>query len=571
MAEGTPMMLQYNKIKADHPDCLLFFRLGDFYEMFHDDAKRGAEELGLTLTTRDRGKPEDERTPMCGVPYHSCDGYIARLIAKGYKVAICEQTEDPAQAKGLVDRDIIRVVTPGTVIASSMLEDSKNNYICAVYADSAAYGLCLCDISTGEVYASSFPAGAEGLGHLQNELGRFHPAEAVLSSGAWSTEGLVPFLKERLSCLCENGGEARFRAGTARPLAEKQFKTGLTDAPEGDEAVVQAAGGLLAYLYETQKTDLSHISRFNYYTVGQFMELDLTARQTLELTATMRGKEKKGSLLWVLDRTQTSMGGRCLRSWLERPLLNVAAITRRSGAVAALVENTIGREELTAAQEREPEFRGLCRELEGMLGRVFSDNDLKCLYTIYDYLGFPTEVILLLTGWAIRRERRQKNNPAACPRMPSVQREAFRWKRLGLDTLERAEEYLRRQEAVDQREWAILQAVGVAERRPAVEKERSFIGSWVELGFSDELIRLAYERTVYQKGAMNWPYMNKILLSWRQAGYQTPAQVEAEDRPPRRTRAAAPRPQDVQPSQERIQKNADWLDQFLEEQKKGRE
>ena len=226
------------------------------------------------------------------------------------------------------------------------------------------------------------------------------------------------------------------------------------------------------------------------------------------------------------------------------------------------------REDVLTAQEREPQFRDLCRELEGMLGRVFTDSDLKCVLTIYDHLGFPPEVAVLLTGWAVRRERRQKNNPAACPRMPAVQREAFRWKRLGLDTLERAEDYLRRQEAVDQREWAILQAVGVTERRPAVEKERSFIGSWVELGLSDELIRLAYERTVYQKGAMNWPYMNKILLSWRQAGYQTPAQVEAGDRPPRRTRSAPPQPQDFQPSQERIQKNNDWLDEFLAQQKK---
>jgi len=227
------------------------------------------------------------------------------------------------------------------------------------------------------------------------------------------------------------------------------------------------------------------------------------------------------------------------------------------------------REELTAAQEREPEFRGLCRELEGMLGRVFSDNDLKCLYTIYDYLSFSPEVIVLLTGWAIRRERRQKNNPAACPRMPQVQREAFRWKRLGVDTLERAEDYLRRQEAVDRREWAILEAVGVTERRPAVEKEREFISAWVGMGLSDELIRLAYERTVYQKKAMNWPYMNKILQSWHRAGYRTPAQVEAGDKPPRRPRAPA-QPQDFQPSQERIQKNNDWLDQFLaEQQKKG--
>ena len=363
MAELTPMMQQYLDIKAQNPDSILFFRLGDFYEMFNEDAKLVSKELDLTLTTRDRNKPPDQRTPMCGVPYHSADSYIARLIAKGYKIAICEQTEDPAQAKGLVDRDIIRVVTPGTVIASSMLEDSKNNYICAIYADSAAYGLCLCDISTGEVYSSSFPAGAEGLGHLQNELGRFHPAEAVLSSGAWNTDGLVPFLKDRLDCLCENGGEARFRMGAAKPLAEKQFKTGLADIPPQDEAAIQAAGGLLAYLYETQKTDLSHISALTYYTAGQFMELDLTARQTLELTATMRGKEKRGSLLWVLDRTKTAMGGRLLRGWMERPLLSPVQIARRQQGVADLVEDAITREEL-ALTLRE------VTDLERLAGRV---------------------------------------------------------------------------------------------------------------------------------------------------------------------------------------------------------
>ena len=363
MAEITPMMQQYQAIKAQNPDSILFFRLGDFYEMFHDDARLVSRELDLTLTTRDRNKPPEERVPMCGVPYHSCDSYIARLIAKGYKIAICEQTEDPALAKGLVDRDIIRVITPGTVIASSMLEEGKNNYICAIYADSAAYGLCLCDISTGEVYASSFPAGEEGFSHLQNELGRFHPAEAVLSSGAWNTEGLVPFLKERLNCLCENGGEARFRIGAARPLAAKQFKTGLQDVPQGDEAAIQAAGGLLAYLYETQKTDLSHISALNYYTTGQFMELDLTARQTLELTATMRSKDKKGSLLWVLDKTRTAMGGRLLRAWLERPLLSPARIARRQQGVADLVEDAITREELGAALRE-------VTDLERLTGRV---------------------------------------------------------------------------------------------------------------------------------------------------------------------------------------------------------
>jgi len=229
------------------------------------------------------------------------------------------------------------------------------------------------------------------------------------------------------------------------------------------------------------------------------------------------------------------------------------------------------RGEIAAALEREPSFQGLYRELEGMLGRVFTDSDLRCLYTIYDYLGFPPEVILLLTGFVVRRERRQKNNPAACPRMPQVQREAFRWKRLGVDTLERAEDYLRRQEAVDAREWTVLSAVGVAERRPAVEREREYIAAWVGMEVSDELIRMAYERTVYKKGAMNWPYMNKILQSWHAAGYKTPQQVEAGDRPPRRQAPPAKdRPRDFQPSQERIQKSNDKLDKFWAKQKKGR-
>jgi len=277
------------------------------------------------------------------------------------------------------------------------------------------------------------------------------------------------------------------------------------------------------------------------------------------------GKRAAANLRWQDARLRPA--------WERLSALGLAHTPADSPALSPKQDDRLPeytREEITAAQEREPQFRGLCRELEGMLGRVFSDNDLKCLYTIYDHLGFPPEVILLLTGWTIRRERRQKNNPAACPRMPQVQREAFRWKRLGVDTLERAEDYLRRQEAVDQREWAVLSAVGVPERRPAVEKERAFIADWVDMGASDELIRLAYERTVYQKGAMNWPYMNKILQSWRQAGYKTPAQVEAGDRPPKRpSRPAKDKPRDYQPSQERIQKNNDWLDQFLEEQQKG--
>ena len=361
-SELTPMMRQYLKMKELHPDCILFFRLGDFYEMFQEDAKLASRELDLTLTTRDRGKPEDQRTPMCGVPYHSADAYIARLIAKGYKVAICEQMEDPATAKGLVDRDIIRIVTPGTVIASSMLEEGRNNFICAIYADSAGAGLCFCDISTGEISVTSF-TGPDAAEHLCNELGRFSPREAMLSDGAYSDAALLDFLTNKLGCRCENGGEARFRPDSARALVEEQFTSGLDQLPQGDDHALQAVGGLLSYLYETQKTDLSHITTLTWFTSGQFMELDLTARRNLELTETLRSKEKKGSLLWVLDKTRTAMGHRLIRTWMERPLLSPGAISRRLGAVEELVGDPIGREELKDTLRE-------ITDLERLIGRI---------------------------------------------------------------------------------------------------------------------------------------------------------------------------------------------------------
>ncbi|MBM6925695.1 DNA mismatch repair protein MutS [Pseudoflavonifractor phocaeensis] len=357
----TPMMRQYLKMKELHPDCILFFRLGDFYEMFNEDAKLVSSELDLTLTSRDRGKPEDQRTPMCGVPYHSADSYIARLINKGYKVAICEQMEDPAAAKGLVDRDIIRIITPGTVMTDSMLEEGRNNYICALYADSAGWGLCFCDISTGQVGAASFSGVEEE--HLYNELGRFAPREAVLSDGAYSDQQLLDFLTHRLNCRCENGGEARFRPDAARQAAEDQFSAGLEQLPQGDDHALQAVGGLLSYLYETQKTDLSHLSVLTWYAGGQFMELDLTARRNLELTETLRSQEKKGSLLWVLDKTRTPMGRRLIRAWLQRPLLSPVAITRRLGAVEDLVTDSLTRDEVVST------LRAVT-DLERLIGRI---------------------------------------------------------------------------------------------------------------------------------------------------------------------------------------------------------
>ena len=366
MAELTPMMKQYLEIKKDNPDSILFFRLGDFYEMFADDAKLASKELDLTLTSRDHGKhakPEEERVPMCGIPYHASEAYIARLIAKGYKVAICEQMEDPATAKGLVKRDIIRVVTPGTVIDAACLEDKSSNFLCGIYMDSQNAGVAFCDISTGKTHLTAFD-GPERVEHVINELGRFSPAEAVVNDGACSEKALTDTLTEKFHCRVENGGEGRFRLAEAEKHIRRQFGEEAFDRlPRNNPAAAMALGGLLNYLYETQKTDLSHINDLDYYEQGRFMELDLTARRNLELTETLRGQEKKGSLLWVLDKTRTPMGGRLLRSWLERPLLSVTAIVKRNAAVAALVENTIQREELIAA------MTGL-GDMERLIGRI---------------------------------------------------------------------------------------------------------------------------------------------------------------------------------------------------------
>ncbi|MBQ7682697.1 MAG: DNA mismatch repair protein MutS, partial [Oscillibacter sp.] len=423
MADLTPMMKQYLEIKKANPDCLLFFRLGDFYEMFNDDAKIAARELDLTLTRRNNGKKSQEEViPMCGVPYHASDAYIARLIAKGYKVAICEQMEDPATAKGLVKRDILRVVTPGTVMDAASLEDNHSNYLCALYLDNpisdeklsrhvkagrklaetpvmgvedsglypeffpgakapesesdaeadseptdapapipASAGAAFCDLSTGEVHVASFQ-GPERVQHLTNELGRYSPVEAILSAGAYSCLPLVVTLRDRYACHMENGFQ-RFDPAAADRFIKRQFGENGAAVLKGKDAAALALGALLSYLYETQKTDLSHINRIDYDEQSRFMELDLNARRHLELTRTYRDRERRGSLLWVLDRTRTPMGARLLRGWLERPLLRVTDIRRRNEAVSALVSNTIGREDLVAA------LSGL-GDMERLTGRI---------------------------------------------------------------------------------------------------------------------------------------------------------------------------------------------------------
>ena len=362
-AKITPMRKQYLELKEKYPDCLLFFRLGDFYEMFDEDARVASKELDLTLTTRDRNKdiPKEDRVPMCGVPYHSYQSYLARLIARGYKVAICEQMEDPSSAQGLVEREIVRIVTPGTALDASMLEESQNNYIASVFLDRGRCGLCFCDLSTGEVCATAF-GGEDCLPHLINELGRFSPREAVLSPQAWKSEELNQVLEEKLDCRREQGSPRRFDYVVAGTTVSRQFEN-YTVIPSDCPEALQAVGGMLSYLYETQKTQLNHLRVLQYYTSGRFMELDLTARRNLELTETLRGKEKRGSLLWVLDRTKTAMGGRLLRSWLEKPLLNPAEINRRLAAVRDLADDLVTREELTLCLKE-------ITDLERLIGRM---------------------------------------------------------------------------------------------------------------------------------------------------------------------------------------------------------
>ena len=342
----TPMKRQYYAIKESNADSILLFRLGDFYEMFDEDARIASRELDLTLTTRDRGKPKEEQTPMCGVPYHSAEAYIARLVAKGYKVAICEQTEDPAQAKGIVRRDITRIVTPGTVTESCMLDESKNNYIACLYGLEDRYGMAFCDVSTGAFFATVCADAQAAV----SELGRFAPAEVLRYGQAVNDPALEDALFHRLNCCINEGKPEQFDFDSATALLEQHFGAPLAQLGlSGLPAATVAAGALLELLRFVQKNDLAHIRQLQYYTTGKFMELDMDARRNLELTETLRSKEKKGTLLWVLDKTHTAMGGRLLRSWLEKPLLDAAEIGRRQSAVEELVSATVCRGELKEA------------------------------------------------------------------------------------------------------------------------------------------------------------------------------------------------------------------------------
>lgn len=359
MAELTPMMKQYFEIKNKNKDYILLYRLGDFYEMFFEDAKLVSRELELTLTGRDCG--QEERAPMCGVPFHSAEGYIAKLVRKGYRVAICEQVEDPKTAKGLVRREIVRRVTPGTVIEDSMLEENRNNFLGCVFAAQGSIGVCFADITTGEVYAT---ASAEWR-DIFSELGRFAPREVLVGGEAASADTLLQFLTQQLEALIEPMPEESFAADAAAARITARFgKTdfdaaGLTELPQAACCI----GGLLCYLEQTQQASLAALNKLQVYQQGQFMELDLIARRNLELCETMRTGEKKGTLLWVLDKTGTAMGSRLIRQWLEKPLYNPLHIARRQQAVGALCEDVIARTALADALKK-------VFDMERLIGRV---------------------------------------------------------------------------------------------------------------------------------------------------------------------------------------------------------
>ncbi len=346
MAEMTPMMQQYLQIKEQNKDAILFFRLGDFYEMFFDDAKLVSKELELTLTGRDCG--QKERAPMCGVPFHSYESYVARLVARGYKVAICEQTEDPALAKGLVKRDIIRVLTPGTVIEGSMLDESRNNYLAVVFGkEDGAYGLCFCDCSTGEVHLTQL-SGDDVAIRVSNELARFSPSEILVNTTAAACKSLAEFVDRCLNGRLDVRPDEEFDLITSQDAVLRQFRSvSLTELNLSDKpSAVCAFGCALRYLRSTQMSGLERMNKLDVYSDAQYMKLDLTARRNLELLETMRTQEKRGSLLGVLDHTRTAMGKRLLRSWIEQPLVQIAPITRRLNAVDELVKNAALREDL---------------------------------------------------------------------------------------------------------------------------------------------------------------------------------------------------------------------------------
>ena len=414
MAEYSPMMQHYLDTKSKYKDCILFYRLGDFYEMFFDDAITTSRELELTLTGKDCG--QEERAPMCGIPFHAAENYIAKLITKGYKVAICEQLEDPKQAKGIVKRDVIRVVTPGTVIETNLLEEKKNNYIMAIYKTGIFFGIAVCDISTGDFYGAEIKE-TNNFAKLLDEISRYSPAEIVVNNMMYASIDEINKIKERFNLYISKVEESTFSEDTDRLLKEYEI---IDDAQNKiknlkNNISVLAINALLTYLNDTQKTRLDHINKIIIYNQVKYMALDINARRNLELTEKMRDKSKKGTLLWVLDKTSTSMGGRLLRRWINDPLVDVNEINLRLEAVKELKNSIILRGDIIEALKKVYDIERLAAKIAygsangrdlislknsakqlPMVKQVLSETNSVLLSSIYQNLDVLDDIYALI-------------------------------------------------------------------------------------------------------------------------------------------------------------------------------
>ena len=391
MAEYSPMMQHYIATKEQYKDCILFYRLGDFYEMFFDDAITASRELELTLTGKDCG--QEERAPMCGIPFHAAEVYISRLIGKGYKVAICEQLEDPKFAKGIVKRDVIRVVTPGTVIESNMLDEKKNNYIMSIYKNGLFFGMAVCDISTGDFFATQIN-GNNNFARLLDEISRYSPAEIVVNEMMFASTEEKDKIRERFECYISREENKKFEDNYENLINEYSVRFEGRDLKEVDDKTLAiiASNGLITYMNETQKVKLEHINKINVYSVAKFMSLDINTRRNLELTEKMRDKSKKGTLLWVLDKTSTSMGGRALRRWLNDPLIDTLEINRRLNSVKELKDDIILRGDVVENLKK-------VYDIERLAGKMaYGNANARDMITLKNSLEKLPEVKSVLAG-----------------------------------------------------------------------------------------------------------------------------------------------------------------------------
>ena len=417
MAEFSPMMQHYLETKNEYKDCILFYRLGDFYEMFFDDAINVSRELELTLTGKDCG--QEERAPMCGIPYHAAETYISRLISKGYKVAICEQLEDPKKAKGIVKRDVIRVVTPGTVMESNLLEEKKNNYLMSIYKSGIFYGVTVCDVSTGDFRTTQIKDN-NNFAMLMDEIPRYAPAELIVNPMMYECAEEIEKIRTRFDVYITKLEEYEFTDNYE--LLDTKYQLIDDDGHKletiSDKMIsVASANAMLKYLQDTQKTNLDHINKLIVYQVTKYMSLDINARRNLEITEKLRDKSKKGTLLWVLDKSSTAMGGRMLRRWLSDPLVDEVQINRRLEAVQELKDNIILRGDVTDTLKRVYDIERLAgkisygsvnaRELISLknstkqlpeIKKILSNTNSKMLKDLYESLDELQDIYTLIDG-----------------------------------------------------------------------------------------------------------------------------------------------------------------------------